>query len=289
MSRELEAGYAACEVETRRVALNFGLGIRLLPAPRRKALSAVYWFSHRADEAVDGLGPPARRRDRLDAIRDALEASLAGDPPDARWAAVADAARRYRVPPRLFHELLDGVARDLAPVRYPDWESLRTYCHGVAGVVGLIGLRIFGGEGEAAERSAVELGYALQLTNILRDVREDALAGRWYLPEDECARFGVSPAAVAAGRAEPGFEALVGHQAERARRLFGAADEIVRRLPRSTRACPAALAGVYRGLLDRIAVDPGAPLRGRVSLSSTEKVARGFGAALRSLWLRPTA
>lgn len=279
----LVEGYDACEAETRRAARNFGLGIRLLPRDRRRALSAVYWFSDRADRAVDAPGPAEARAECLERVRSELARALAGDAPDHRWAALADAVDRYRIPPALLDELLDGVALDLEPRRYPDWEGLRRYCHGVAGVVGLVALRIFGGRGAAAERSAEELGYALQLTNILRDLREDAAAGRWYLPLDESDRFGIDPAAVASGAPGPGFEALVASQVERARRLYRAGDDLCRRLPRSTRACPAALAGVYRGLLERIAADPRAPLRGRVRLGRAEKVARGLAAAARAL------
>jgi phytoene synthase len=219
------------------------------------------------------------RRARLEDVRAELRRALAGEAAEPRWAAFADAARRYSVPDALFHQLLDGVALDLEPARYADWAALRAYCHGVAGVVGLIALRVFGGSPEA-ERDAADLGYALQLTNILRDLREDAARGRWYLPLDETARFGVLPEAVAEGRAGPGFDSLVGLQVERARALYTAAPRLVRRLPRSTRACPAALAGVYRGILERIADDPRAPLRGRVELRRPALLARGLGPAL---------
>jgi len=277
----LSAGYAAVQAETARAARNFALGIRLLPAARRRALSAMYWFSRRADDAVDADGDDDARRARLEALRAELDQALAAAPGpdgDPRWAAFADATRRYSVPPALYHELLEGVARDLAPAAYPDWPALRVYCHGVAGVVGLIALRVFGGPPEA-ETDAAELGYALQLTNILRDLREDAARGRWYLPADETARFGVAPEGVAEGRAGPGLEALVALQVERARGLYAAAPRLLARLPRSSRACPAALAGVYRGILERIADDPRAPLRGRVTLPRAALLAHGLGPA----------
>jgi phytoene synthase len=290
------AGYAECEAVTRRTARNFALGIWLLPPDRRRALAAVYWFARCADDAVDAPGDPAQRRARLASVRSELDRTLAGEPPAAPWAALAEATTRWAITADLYHQLVDGVARDLDPARFPDWKSLRQYCHGVAGVVGLVALRIFAGRGDGApgaaaldpavQRDAARLGYGLQLTNILRDLREDATRGRWYLPLDESERFGVSAAAVATGAAEPGFEALVALQVERARELYNAGPRLVRRLPRATRACPAALTGVYRGILERIAAEPRAILHGRVALPAAGKLARGLAAAARAVALR---
>jgi phytoene synthase len=269
--------------ETRRRAANFGLGIRLLPPERRRALSAVYWFSQHADDAADGEGPANERRARLAAVRAALDRTLEGQPPEPSWAALADVTRRFRIPQRLYRELLDGVGQDVDPARYPNWEATLGYCYGVAGTVGLISLPIFGADGDAARRDAIDLGAALQITNILRDLREDARRGRWYLPLDLSDRYAVHPEAVAAGRPGPGFEALVLAAVEEARRRYGAARRLSSRLPRSTRACPVSLAAVYRGLLERIASDPMAVLHGRVRVPGPAKVARALGASLAAL------
>jgi phytoene synthase len=279
----VEAGYAWCLAETRRRAANFGLGIHLLPPDRRRALAAVYWFSQRADDAADGDGPPGERRVRLEAVRDELDRTLAGDPPSSSWAALADASTRFHIRHGLYRELLDGVGQDLEPARYPDWPATLAYCYGVAGTVGLISLPIFGADGDDARRDAVDLGAALQITNILRDVREDARRGRWYLPLDLSDRFAVHPEAVASGSPGPGFEALVLAAAEEARRFYGAASRLSDRLPRSTRACPVSLATVYRGLLERIAADPARVLRERVRVPGPVKVARALGASLIAL------
>ncbi|MFN2383056.1 MAG: phytoene/squalene synthase family protein [Gemmatimonadota bacterium] len=282
-------GYAICERATRRAAANFALGIRLLPPARRRALSAVYWFSRAADDIADAAEASDWRRARLEALRARLDGALAGRPANACWAALADATVRYAVPPHYYHELLDGMARDLAPTRYANWPALRHYCYGVAGVIGLISLRVFGGPEAGSRRSAAEaaaeaLGYGLQLTNILRDLREDAVRGRWYLPLDECERFGVTAAAVAAGRPGPGFEALIAAQVERARACYAAGPVLARHLPRATRACPAALAGVYRGILESVAAAPRAALVERVRLPPAEKLVRGLAAAGRAVW-----
>ena len=279
----IAAGYAACERAMRRAAANFSLGIRLLPRDRRRALSALYWFFHLADETVDGAGSDRDRRSRLVRVRGDFDAALSGSPPDARWAALADAVARYRVPSPLLHALIDGVGRDLDPVEYADWEALRSYCWDVAGVIGLVSLRVFGGTGVDAERAAERLGYALQLTNILRDIREDGDRGRWYLPMDETRRFGVDPARVLAGAPGAGFAPLFLYQVERARALYAEGAELYRFLPASTRPCPAALAAVYRGLLERMATDPSRVLRQRVALGAPAKLARVVAGATRAL------
>lgn len=279
----VETGYARCLAETRRRAANFGLGIRLLPRERRRALSAIYWFSQRADDAADGEGPPGERRARLAAVRTELDRALAGEPPAPPWAALGDATARFQIPHGLYRELLDGVGRDLDPSRYPDWEATLDYCYGVAGTVGLISLPIFGADGDAARRDAIDLGAALQITNILRDLREDARRGRWYLPLDLSDRYAVGPEGVASGNPGPGFEAFVLAAAEAARRRYGAARRLSDRLPRATRACPVSLAAVYRGLLERIAANPAAVLRGRVRVPGPAKVARALGASLAAL------
>lgn len=279
----IAAGYAACERATRRAAANFSLGIRLLPRERRKALSSLYWFFHLADETVDGAVPSGERRSGLARVREDLDRALAGAPADARWAALADAVARYEIPPALLHALIDGVARDLDAVEYADWESLRAYCWAVAAVVGLVSLRVFGGSGAEAERAAERLGYALQLTNILRDIREDAERGRWYLPLDETRRFGVDPDRVLAGAAGAGFEPLFLHQVERARALYDEGAALYRLLPAATRACPATLVSVYRGLLERMAADPSRVLRERVALGTPTKLARALAGTAHAL------
>ncbi|HJU86385.1 MAG TPA: squalene/phytoene synthase family protein [Gemmatimonadota bacterium] len=283
MPDPVAAGYAACERATRRAAANFSLGIRLLPRKRRRALSSLYWFFHLADETVDGAGSEGDRRSRLARVRFDLDSALAGSPPDARWAALADAIARYEVPSHLLHALIDGVERDLDHVEFADWEALRSYCWEVAGVIGLVSLRVFGGAGADAERAAERLGYALQLTNILRDVREDAERRRWYLPTDETRRFGVDPTRALAGAPGAGFEPLFRHQVERARALYDEGSDLYRMLPVSTRPCPAALASVYRGLLERMAADPWRVLRERVALPAPVKLARVVAGTARAL------
>jgi phytoene synthase len=279
----ISAGYAACEHATRRAAANFALGIRLLPADRRRALSAIYWFSSLADDTVDGDAPMAERRAALARTRARLDAALAGAPTDARWAALADAVDRYGVPSELLHALLAGIERDLDPVSFPNWPALQSYCWDVAGVVGLVSLRVFGGSGHEAERAAERLGYALQLTNILRDLREDVERGRWYLPLDETRRFGVDPADVPSGLVGAGFEPLFLHQVERARALYDEGARLYRWLPIATRPCPAALAAVYRGLLERMARQPRRVLRERVALGMPFKLARVLSETARAL------
>jgi phytoene synthase len=184
---------------------------------------------------------------------------------------LARAVRRHGIPATELEELVRGVEMDLRQDRYATWEELRGYCQLVAGVVGRMCVRIFGFDSEDALRSADSLGAALQLINILRDVREDASLGRVYLPQDELSRFGVSETSVLAGRPDGAWSSLVEFEAARARRLYTAGIQVCEHIPGPARACVRTMAGIYSGILDRIEAEPELPLRQRVRLSSGEK------------------
>jgi phytoene synthase len=275
------AAYRYCEAVTGLHAKNFAYGIRLLPAPKRQAMSAVYAFARRVDDIGDGPLDTAVKETRLAETRAALDRVRAQQVPeddtDAVAVALSHAARRFPLPLGAFDELIDGVLMDVRGHTYETWEDLRFYCRCVAGAIGRLSLGVFGtvpGRGDTgrAAEYADTLGLALQLTNILRDIREDALNGRTYLPAEDLAKFGCengvhhrppAPGADVAG--------LVRFQVRRARGLF---DEGLRLLPlldRRSGACTAAMAGIYHRLLDRIDKNPMAVLRGRVSLPGLEK------------------
>ena len=211
--------------------------------------------------------------------------ALRGDPAgDPVMQVLARAVRRHRIPASELEELVSGVEMDLHQNRYPTWEELSGYCQLVAGVVGRMCVRIFGFDGDDALERADSLGAALQLINILRDVREDASLGRVYLPQDELARFGVSDASLLAGRPDGAWTSLVEFEAARARRLYAAGIQVCDHIPGPARACVRTMAGIYSGILDRIEAEPELPLRQRVRLSSGEKA----GVMLRS-WVSSTA
>ncbi|MEU2560502.1 presqualene diphosphate synthase HpnD [Streptomyces longispororuber] len=281
MSAPVLAAYTYCEAVTGQQARNFAYGIRLLPAPKRRAMSALYAFSRRVDDIGDGALAPDVKQARLDETRGVLarirDGAVAEDDTDPVAVALSHAALHFPIPLGGLDELIDGVLMDVRGETYETWEDLKVYCRCVAGAIGRLSLGVFGTEpgAQGAERApeyADTLGLALQLTNILRDVREDALEGRTYLPGDDLAKFGCS-----AGFARPeppagsDFAGLVHFEVRRARALFAEGYRLLPLLDRRSGACVAAMAGIYRRLLDRIEREPEAVLRGRVSLPGREK------------------
>ncbi|MGW1494895.1 presqualene diphosphate synthase HpnD [Streptomyces sp. NBC_00191] len=280
-SAPVQAAYSYCEAVTGRQARNFAYGIRLLPTDKRQAMSALYAFSRRVDDIGDGELAPEAKRNRLESTRDVLERIRRGtvqeDDTDPVAVALADATRRFPLPLAGLDELIDGVLMDVRGETYETWDDLKVYCRCVAGAIGRLSLGVFGTQPgargvERAAEYADTLGLALQLTNILRDVREDAANGRTYLPADDLAKFGCS-AGFHTATPPPGsdFAGLVHFEVRRARTLFAEGYRLLPMLDRRSGACVAAMAGIYRRLLDRIERDPEAVLRGRVSLPGREK------------------
>ncbi|GII87916.1 squalene synthase HpnD [Sphaerisporangium siamense] len=266
--------YRRCERIVRVQARNFSYGIRLLPAPKRRALSAVYAFARRIDDIGDADGPAAERLARLSEARAALLAARPGQD-DLVLVALLDAARRFPIPLRAFEELIDGCAADVRGTAYEGFDDLLTYCRCVAGSVGRLSLGVFGAEDqEAATPLADALGVALQITNILRDVREDRLAGRVYLPAEDLERFGCTLALDSSGAfTDPPHRlaALIRFEADRAREWYHRGMRLLPLLDRRSAACTAAMAGIYRTLLERIAAHPTRAVAGRSSLPAWEK------------------
>jgi phytoene synthase len=290
VSTEVEQAYARCEAITREQAANFYYGIRLLSGERRRAMCAVYAFARRVDDIGDGSLAAERKIALLDEQRRALSALSSGtgaDPGDPVMVALADARKRFALPLDALEELVEGVRMDVVGTSYETFEELVPYCRRVAGTIGRLCLAIFGlrdpSQAARAEQLADELGVALQLTNILRDVREDAEGGRIYLPAGELAGYGLpgeDPSALAAAVAaaaegdesqRDAFVALVRFEAARAREWFDRGLELAPLLDRRSAACLLAMAGIYRRLLERIDADPAAVLAGRVSLPAREK------------------
>ncbi|GAA3378418.1 presqualene diphosphate synthase HpnD [Streptomyces sannanensis] len=281
VSAPVQAAYSYCEVVTGGQARNFAYGIRLLPADKRQAMSALYAFSRRVDDIGDGALAPEAKRERLESTRELLarirNGSVAEDDTDPVAVALTHAARRFTIPLGGLDELIDGVLMDVRGEAYETWDDLKVYCRCVAGAIGRLSLGVFGTQpgAQGAERApeyADTLGLALQLTNILRDVREDAGNGRVYLPSDDLAKFGCSTGFHSATPPEGSdFAGLVQFEVRRARTLFAEGYRLLPMLDRRSGACVAAMAGIYRRLLDRIERDPESVLRGRVSLPGREK------------------
>ncbi|MGN9758497.1 presqualene diphosphate synthase HpnD [Streptomyces sp. SD31] len=275
------AAYSYCEAVTGQQARNFAYGIRLLPTSKRRAMSALYAFSRRVDDIGDGALTAEVKIARLEDTRKLLtrirDRSVDEDDIDPVAVALTHAADIFPIPLGGLDELIDGVLMDVRGETYETWDDLKVYCRCVAGAIGRLSLGVFGTEAgvrgaERASEYADTLGLALQLTNILRDVREDAEGGRTYLPSDDLAKFGCSNGFSGSTPPEGSdFAGLVHFEVRRARALFAEGYRLLPMLDRRSGACVAAMAGIYRRLLDRIERDPEAVLRGRVSLPGREK------------------
>jgi phytoene synthase len=268
---DLQAAYRRCEEITSREARNFSYGIRLLPADKRQAMSALYALARRIDDIGDGTAPPEDKLTALAEVRKQV-ASLAAPSreDDPVLIALADVARRYPIPLSAIDELIDGCELDVHGARYATIDDLVGYCRRVAGTVGRLSLGVFGcADPATAEPLADALGVALQLTNILRDIVEDRQQmGRVYLPSEDIQRFGCRP------DLEGPVDAVIGlieYESVRAEQWYAEGLQLLPLLDRRSRACTGAMAGIYRRLLTRIRRDPVAVLRTRVSLPAWEK------------------
>jgi 15-cis-phytoene synthase len=257
----------------KREAGNFYWGFISLGYHERMAIYALYNFARQIDDEADALGVenlPARLKVHRERIKRSIRGDY-GDDPILR--VLSEAIERYKIPERELQMLVDGVEMDYGRSRYANFEELRSYCNLVASVVGRMCVRIFGFTDPIALERADDLGLALQLTNILRDVREDIVdMKRVYLPQDELARFGIPETALTDGEIPPGWEALIAHNVARARRYFSTGYEVLRYIPRRPAACVHTMAGIYEELLKKIERDPGLPLRARAALSRSEKM-----------------
>lgn len=282
----LVEAYARCEEITRAEARNFSYGIRLLRPPERRAMSALYAMARRIDDIGDGHEDEAVKLDALRQVHKDLDAVAPAAGPlsdDDAWrvaadpvlVALGDVARRYPIPMKALHELVDGCQMDVEGTRYETFEELVGYCRHVAGTVGRLSLGIYGCDDPAtAEPLADALGVALQITNILRDIVEDRdTMGRVYLPAEDLARFGLDDEV--RGDLDD-LCALVSFEAGRAEDWYDEGLGLLPMLDRRSRACTAAMAGIYHRLLRRIQRDPSAVLRGRLSLPVEEKAAAAF-------------
>lgn len=277
----VEAAYAVCERITKTEARNFYYGIRLLTRRRRSALCAVYALARRVDDIGDGDLPIEEKSVQLEDVRKSLaELDSTSDPV---LIAVADAAKHYPIPLGAFDELLDGVWMDIEGRHYTTFEDLTEYCRCVAGSIGRLCLGVFGSKPHPdAERYADALGIALQQTNILRDIREDLMSGRVYLPQQDLDAFGVELALDERGHlidTDGGLTALIRHSAARAREWYADGLRLAPLLDRRSSASCLAMAGIYRQLLERINDQPSAVYDRRLSLSGREKL----GVAARAL------
>ena len=284
MNRELELAYDYCRDVTRREARNFYFGFILLPPSRRRAIYAAYAFARECDDIVDsGLETDEARR-LLSECRDALKLCLAGKPEGPVFTALADATRTFNVPVDALNDVIDGVEMDLTVRRYQTFEELLRYSSLVASSIGLISIAIFGHTGSGqARKHAVDLGVALQLTNILRDIKEDADRGRIYLPLEDIEAFNYSERELMEGVVSAEFRRLVAFEVKRAEMYYESGRRLLPYLPRRARACVSVMSAIYRGVLRGIEQDPDAVFRRRIGVSTRKKLALAGRELVRTL------
>lgn len=291
---EIAASHAACEEITRREAENFYHGLKLTPMPQREGLFALYAWMRRADDIVDdGEGDADDRARALDRFGAETRAAFEGASPtgDPMWPAFLDTVRRWRLPIEPFEDMLLGQRQDLTLETLPDWPALREFCRRVASTVGVLCVRIWGLDAPRDLELAEARGIAFQLTNILRDLREDRARGRVYLPQEELREAGLGIDELLAWRDPARCRAVVSAQASRARSHYDASTPLDERLEPACRPTLWAMTRIYSGILERIEADP-ARVAGsrRVGLSTLRKVCIAIEAKrLGRRWVRATA
>jgi phytoene synthase len=276
--------YARCAAITRRASSNFYYAFMLLPRRRRCALYSVYAFCRFVDDIADDGGLKnaaamlARWRQELDSV-------FGGTPTRAISRALSESVRRFNIPRRYFDEVIDGVEMDLSQRRYATFASLCLYCRRVASAVGLISIEIFGYRNQSARVYAERLGIACQLTNIIRDVSEDAARGRIYLPLEDLERFDVSESEILNSAYTPRFRQLIEFEAQRAREYYRKAEEALADEDRASMLAAEGMRLIYASLLERIARADYQVFEQRMRLSALSKlylVGRAWAAA--HLW-----
>ena len=261
-----------CQQKAAASGSSFYYSFLFLPEEKRRATTALYAFCREVDDAVDECSDPALARTTLAWWRTEIEAVYRGTPQHPVARALAAVLPRFSLSQQHLNEIIDGMEMDLDRNRYPDFAALREYCYRVAGVVGLLSAGIFGYQDPRTLEYASDLGLAFQLTNIIRDVGEDARRGRIYLPLDEMDRFGVSPADVLAGQEGDSLRRLIEFQIERALGFYRQALDELPAIDRAAQRPGIMMAAIYRTLLEEIRADGCRVLRQRIALTPVRKL-----------------
>jgi phytoene synthase len=262
-----------CVTVTRTRAANFYYGIRLLPEEKRTALCAIYAMARRIDDIGDGSLSDAEKLRLLGDVRAGLD-GLSPHSDDPVLATLGRAEGLFDIPFEAFGDLIDGMEMDVLGTTYERFEDVEVYCRRVAGSIGRLSLGVFGAtDRDLGLRLADDLGVAMQVTNIVRDLREDHDRGRSYLPREDLERFGCAedPFSQEIGRPSGAVAALIRFECRRAREWFGGGLRILPLLDGRSASCVRAMTGIYRRILARVERDPEAVLRTRVSLPPWEK------------------
>lgn len=261
-----------CQERAAKSGSSFYYSFLFLPPEQRRAITALYAFCREVDDVVDECSDPALARTKLAWWRTEIATAFSGEPQHPVTRALAPVVRRYALPEQRFHEIIDGMAMDLSQNRYRDFDALRAYCHRVAGVVGLMAAQIFGYRDPATQRYAEELGIAFQLTNIVRDVGEDARRDRIYLPEEDLARFGVTASDLLQLRETDAMRRLLAFEIRRAREYYERAMARLPKVDRRSQRPGLVMAAIYRAVLDEIEASGCSVLNSRIGLTPISKL-----------------
>lgn len=272
MTDELKLAYDHCQRVAKDQAKNFYYAFKTLPPQKRRAIYAAYAFCRICDDIADEDHTLESKRAMLADTRLAFRDAQHNASADPVFLALQDAAKTFDIPQNYFEQIVEGVEMDLSWSRFRNFEELRTYCYKVASVVGLVCIQVFGYEDPNAKTYAIDLGLAMQLTNILRDVKEDADLGRIYIPLDEMERFGYSEQDLMAGVVNDQFRQLMAFQVDRARRYFASGKRLIPLVSSESQACPSVMHGVYSSVLDRIEASNFQVFDKRIGLSTGEKL-----------------
>ena len=272
MTTELDLAYEHCQRIARTHAKNFYYAFRTLPLRKRRAIYATYAFCRACDDIADEDLPAEEKKRLVAEVRDRLAQRNDQEVQDPVFRALNDAVMAFDIPPHHLEEIVRGVEMDFTWRRFRGFEELRTYCYRVASAVGLVCIEVFGYRDPRAREYAVDLGMAMQLTNIIRDVKEDADRGRIYIPQDEIEAFGYSERDLMQGVRNDAFRELMRFQVDRARKYFASGRHLMPLLAPRSRACLAVLQAVYSLILDRIESSDFDVFRQRIGLSHREKL-----------------
>jgi 15-cis-phytoene synthase len=278
----VEASFARCVEITKARARNFHFAFAVLPRERYEGICALYAFARLADDISDDERDPQKVLANAAAWRAAFDKALAGNPAaHPILPAVAETFRRYRIPPVYMHELITGTEMDARQQRYEKWDDTYRYCYRVASVIGIMTVHVFGFSGEqdvVAIPLAEKLGIAFQMTNILRDLKEDAGRGRIYLPQEDLRALSVSEEELLAGKVTPALRKLVRAEYERAMAYYVDGRPLLPLIAAESRDALGSLVGIYQRLLEEIKRRDYDVFTRRVSLSTAEKlkVTAGF-------------
>ncbi len=276
---------AYCQQLTKAAAKNFYYGLKLLPEPKRSAMYALYAYMRLVDDIADDDAhrSPDQRLNDLEQWRQYTHSAQRGDPSKSHivWPAFADLVTRFRIPPQLFDDMIEGQRQDMTPCVIHTFADLHAYCYRVASVVGLASIRVWGvknADFNSVQQLGIDRGIAFQLTNVLRDLKEDSARGRCYLPQEDLQKFAVSPQDIASGKSSPAFDALMRFQITRAQSFYTSSSPLENQILPDSKPTLQAMTEIYHGLLRKIAQRPSRVLHERVRLSTFAKLRIGWHA-----------